>query len=139
MANIPLLKVEIGSDPLARGYSGMSDSQVADSLNAQNRTRKLEYVAGWQIYEAVNETEFQALSTEAKKDTIREIYRLGDNIPVQAGRVKSNIMDLFGPGTTTRDNLVALAEPVASRAEELGIVGVGQLVEAVHVLKARAL
>jgi len=35
--NIPTLKTEIDTDPLTRGYSGMTDIQVADDMNLVNR------------------------------------------------------------------------------------------------------
>jgi len=34
---IQLIKTEIDDDPLSRGYSGMTDQQVTDSLNTQDR------------------------------------------------------------------------------------------------------
>jgi len=39
MADIALLKLEIDSDPLGRNYSAMSDKQVAESLNNDDRTK----------------------------------------------------------------------------------------------------
>ncbi len=35
--DIPALKNEIDTDPLARGYAGMTDIQVADDMNLSNR------------------------------------------------------------------------------------------------------
>jgi len=39
MADIALLKSEIDSDPLGRNYSAMSDEQVAQSLNNEDRSK----------------------------------------------------------------------------------------------------
>lgn len=38
MPDFTILTTEVGNDPLARGYAGMTDQQVADSLNTANRT-----------------------------------------------------------------------------------------------------
>ncbi len=37
--NIAVLKTEIDTDPLVRGYAGMTDTQVADDINLVNRAK----------------------------------------------------------------------------------------------------
>ena len=114
-AQIDILADELGVDPEGRGYSGMSDAQAAADLNTAYMERNIDSVAGWQIYETIAESEFQLLDAPDQQ-TIRELYTLGDTIPVQAGRVKTNILAKFGAGTTTRDNLIALAKETVTRA-----------------------
>lgn len=133
--NLGALATELASDPLGRNYPTMTDQQAADNLNTENRTRKVDSVTGAEIYEAVDQDEFDALDA-GQKDLIYEVESL-DVILVQAGRAKSNILACFGPGTTTRTNLIALANPVCSRAVEIGAVAPGYAVTAVHVHQAR--
>lgn len=38
-AQLEILKGEINSDPLTRGYSGMNDAQITDDLNTAYRER----------------------------------------------------------------------------------------------------
>lgn len=59
-----LLKTELSTDPLTRGYSGMSDQQAADSLNAKDRP-------GRRPIEALQEYCFNTLYNPAgtQKDT----------------------------------------------------------------------
>ena len=44
--NYDALKTELTEDPLALGYSGMTDQEVADSLNAVNRQRNRTSMTG---------------------------------------------------------------------------------------------
>ena len=58
--NYEILKAEVTDDPLARGYSGMSDQAVADSMNAVDRTVDREMVPTHDIYEAIIPAEYAA-------------------------------------------------------------------------------
>lgn len=51
MADYSVLSTEVSTDPLLRGYSSMTDQQVADSLNAVNRTvSRISYVGEVRSY-----------------------------------------------------------------------------------------
>ena len=51
--DIDTLKTELTDDPLAIGYSGMSDEEAAASLNTASREVNVESVTGQEIFEAV--------------------------------------------------------------------------------------
>lgn len=129
MSSIDILKTELTTDPLARGYSGMTTDQKITSLNAVDRTLPVDIVSGAQIYEAIDQGEFDAL-VDADKEKVDRITNLGDRIVVaDAGRARNTLLAVFtvGAGPLTRTALAALKTRAVSRAEELGIgeVGVG--------------
>jgi hypothetical protein len=137
MANMPLLVIELSTDPLTRGYAGMSDSEVVTSLYTVDRTYKRATVSGADLYNAIDETEWQALSADDKA-TIDRITQLGGDIQVQnSARVKSQLVGasgIFDNQTTTFANFVDLANPACSRVVELGL---GDVTEG-DVVAARA-
>ena len=119
-AQMVILKSEITADPLGRGYSGMSNLAVANSLNTVNRPVTKTYVTGSEIYNATSDTEYAALTAEqqASWDRLCGI----DQINISSGVAKAREAELFGPGTATRTALVALkAAPQVSRATEIGL------------------
>lgn len=60
------LKTEVTTDPLGRGYSGMSDLEVANDLNTEYRTITRSTVAGYEIFNLTDDAEYAAL-TDAQK------------------------------------------------------------------------
>lgn len=112
-----ILKAEISGDPLARGYSGMSDLEVADDLNTVYRTITMEYVSGSDIFNATDDIEYGAL-TDAQKAAWDRLCGI-ESIDTTSGIAKSREVELFGPGTNTRSNLQALKIIDVSRAAEL--------------------
>jgi len=117
--DIDVLKTELIDDPLSRGYSGMNDLEAATDLNTVYRTDSRDYVRGWEIFNITDDTEYTAL-TDAKKASWDALCGV-EQIDTTSGVAKAREIELFGPGTTTRDNLVSLKNPAASRAVELGI------------------
>ena len=124
------LAEEISIDPLARGYSGMTDQQVADDLNTVYRPR--EYVSGWEIFNATDDIEYAAL-TDAGKSAWDALCAI-DNIDVSNGIAKAREAELFGPGTNTRANLLTLKVSL-TRSQELGF----GILETIDITFARAL
>jgi hypothetical protein len=114
-----VLQDEITNDPLARGYSGMTDSEVTDSLNTVNRTYTRDTVTGSEILNVTDDAEFAAL-TDVNKDRWMALCGIG-SIDTSSGIAKALEADIFGAGTTTRDNMVDLKNPDCSRATELGL------------------
>lgn len=112
-----ILKAEITTDPLTRGYSAMSDLEVAVSLNTVNRTRNRDYVSGWEIFNATNDVEYNTL-TDAQKSAWDALCAI-EQIDTASGVAKAREAELFGAGTTTRSNLQALRQEDISRATEL--------------------
>jgi hypothetical protein len=109
---------EIASDPLRRGYAGMTDAEVAESLNAASREVDVQSVTGQTIFEALVKSEYDALPADDKR-------------LVQAIVGMETI--LLG-SQNTRADLLALGKTIVSRARELqlGYVKPG------YVQKARA-
>lgn len=116
--DLAALEAELTTDPLGRGYSGMTDQEVADSLNAENRNRDREIIETWEILEATSPSEWAALSA-AEKQRYQTLTGVG-RINVKAPNIRSALGAMFGAGTDTRTALVALQTESISRAQELG-------------------
>lgn len=116
--NLTALKSEITTDPLARGYSGLTDEQIASSLNAPNRTADRDTLTGGMVMASIVRSEFAALAANDKQ-YIQLLASCGE-LPITA-QLKTEFGAVFGAGTTTRANLVALLKRAGSRAEELGL------------------
>lgn len=131
----PKLKAEIETDPLGRAYAGMTDQQLADALNAVNRTRQKTHLASAQIYEATDVAEFQA-KTNAQKEFVRDIWGLGDHVDIRAGsKARAVYVNVFGATSQTITNLQAAAAETVSRAVELNL---GETPAAEHIARVRA-
>lgn len=116
---LDVLKTEITDDSLTRGYSGMTDKQVADSLNAENRTVNVDTATSQELFEAVTTSDYGALDA-TEKGLLHAIISMG-NILVNGTNTKAALLGMFGVGTDTRANLAALQTEDISRAEELGL------------------
>ena len=118
MSNLNDLKNELISDPLARGYAGMTDAQAAVSLSTANRSKEYTTLSAAEIFEAIDVTEYTALTTQ-KRANVDLILGLGDGIKIGTGtKARGFLVDAFGAGTATRTALIALASRNVSRAEE---------------------
>lgn len=119
--NLQTLKTELTTDPLPRGYSSMSHQAAADSLNSKNRSRDRQTLSGSTIYNCVSKTEFDAL-TAAQKETVRDIWGLGDFIDIRTGTItRANLVAIFNAQSATRAALLAAVSESISRADELGL------------------
>lgn len=115
------LREELSSDPLSREYAGMTDSDAADDLNTAYRDVTRGTLSGATIFNAIVPSEFGAL-TDAQQRFVRDVFSLGDAVDVGPGtNARTVLLDAFGTGTTTRDNLVAAVSVTISRASELGL------------------
>lgn len=120
-----ILSDEITNDPLARGYAGMTDAQVAASLTGViDRTKTRATVSGSEIFNATDDVEYAAL-TDAQKSAWDALCAI-ETIDTGNGVAKAREAELFGAGTTTRSNLVALRTESVSRAQELGLGNVNE-------------
>ena len=97
----------------------MSDLEIANDLNLVYRTLTRDVVNGSEIFNATNDTEYAALTDDQKAiwDRLCSI----ELIDTDNGVAKAREAELFGSGTTTRSNLIALKNPPVSRAQELGL------------------
>jgi len=114
-----VLKAELTNDPLVLGYSGKTDQQAADLLNAVNRTLDVETLPTSDIFEAIVLADYAAL-TAAQKTTLQIILSLG-TVKVKGTNTRAALLSIFGAGTATRTALAALQVTPVSRASELGI------------------
>ena len=114
-----ILKTEIATDPLGRGYSSMTDLEVATDLNIIYREVDVESVSGQEIFEAVVPLEYNVL-TDKQINLLHAIMGLG-SISVNGINTRTALLSMFGSGTTTRSNLATLQKRDVSRAEELGL------------------
>ena len=116
-----LLADEINNDPLTRGYAGMTDQQVADDINTSYRTRPVDRVATDDIFEAVVPSEYAPRKPNEKTilDTLFAAHPFV-GVPL-GGSAQTVILNIFGPGTATRANLIVLATESITRGVELGI------------------
>ena len=131
--DIETLKSELITDPLGRGYAGMTDQQTADSLNAANRTTTRGVIDSYEVIEATVPTDWSNLSS-AEKQRYQTIVSTGQ-VNMAGTNTRAMLAAMFGAGTQTRANLTALQNgPSISRATELGLTRVGPH----HVAEARA-
>ena len=132
-----ILKDELVNDPLTRGYSGMTDEAAATDLNTAyrddpNPPTSIPAAALWNAFDL---TEYDALGA-GDKAVADFIGDLGSDLPISAGLIKNKIFGMFGAGTTSRANIIALtAVPQITRAVELGL----SKVKVGHVMVARAI
>ena len=114
-----MLNTELTTDPLALGYTGKAYGEMASLLNDINPSYSIdrENIDGQELQMAVVTSEYDNL-TDKQRDLWLTILSAGAGIiAVSDGRVKAQIAAIWGAGTTTRDNLVALQTRTASRAE----------------------
>ena len=101
----------------------MTDQQAADSLNTLDRSRTLTTLSASQIFEAIENADWNAL-TDAEKNKAKTVLSLGDSIGIGAGsKARAFLVDVFG-GTNTATNLLAITTQSISRATELGLTDV---------------
>ena len=112
------LKAEITNDPVALGYSGKTDAQIADLLNNKVRSKNRLTVTADQLIQAIVWTEWDSL-TASQKQQLQLIVGAGV-VSVNNTNVRTALLAMFGAGSTTRANLLALAVMPTSRADELG-------------------
>ncbi len=57
------IRDELLTDPLTRGYSGMTDQEAADDLNTSYRTRNRTSMSGDEVAQAAVPADYDALDT----------------------------------------------------------------------------
>ena len=146
MANIAILKSEIDSDPLGRGYSGMDDTAVAVDLNTAYRTKKEPISSAELLAWSASDARLQNIKNAAENgatDDLKSLAQAAYLIVTRDGTTLDlNLADrvamldsLVAAGVLTaadRTSLDALATVSISRAEELalGLVRAGTVQQA---------
>lgn len=118
--NLTALKAEITTDPLTRGYSGMSDDAIAASLAVPNRQADREALDSGTLVASIVSADYVGL-TANQKDYVR-LVAMATSVPLTAA-LKSELGAIFPAGSTTRANLIALQKRPGTRAEELNLGG----------------
>lgn len=119
MPNYAAIADEINADPLSRGYSAMSDQEVADSLNVVNRSVPVEEVPSSALIEATTTSDWTGVGATDREKYTQMIT--GGSINPSGPNTQSHIADIFGDPSGTLANVVALASRAVSRAEEVGL------------------
>jgi hypothetical protein len=112
------LRDEINTDSLTRGYSGMTDAEVADDLNTIYRTRVRTTMSGDEIFSATDSTEFTGLTDHERVLWVSFCGK--DNIDPSNATNIAFLDYIFGGSSTTKSTLATLRTENISRAEELG-------------------
>jgi hypothetical protein len=123
------LWTEINSDPLGRGYSGMSNASIAGNLNTENRNLNKGTMSSTEVINAVKVSEFNAL-TSASQQRIWDTLHLGTLNPF--GVEATIFVNVFGLSSSTIASLQSLRVETISRAQEIGLstVAEGQVAKA---------
>lgn len=117
------LASEIATDPLTRGYSGMTAHQIYADLNTMYRDLNVSSFSGDEVFAVTDSTQFAALSDANKQLWLAFCGR--DSIDPFGVANVAFAQYIFGAGTAT---VVALAAARTisngqSRAQELGLSG----------------
>jgi hypothetical protein len=117
MDRITIIKNEIDTDPLARGYAAMNNAEVATDMNLVYRTTNKSTMASTEVLNAIDKSEYNALSA-ANKTLIWNLLHIGDINPF--GIEADLFVDAFGGGSTTITTLALLRQNNVSRGVEIG-------------------
>lgn len=126
--NLATLKAELTNDPIARGYAAMTrptdggpqpdDEAIAKSLNTADRNVDVSIIDGGMLVASVVRSEFASLSAADKQYV--QLVAMASQIPLTS-TVKTELGAVFGAGTATRANMLALMKKTGTRGEELGL------------------
>jgi len=114
-----ILKSEIVTDPLGRGYSSMSNQEIANDLNTVYRQINKLSMTGAEVFYNTSAAEYAALS-DSKKSQWIGFCGIGEIDPFNTVAV-AFVEYIFGVGSTTMSNLQNARKENASRATELGL------------------
>lgn len=142
--NWPALTAEVRDDPLGRGYSGMSDQQVADSLTQNDRPGA--YAANILTIASVGQGEATRLAetltaASAGNQLIAEtlnLLRNGNTVDLNNPIVRGMLNQFATDGnlsltTEDRDAVVSLPDNAQTRTQELSL---GSVTEQ-HITRVR--
>jgi len=117
---------EIEADPESLGYKEppgewQSDSFIADLINDPELgdTIQRSKVSPQEIIEQITLVDWEAISA-AQRLYLQLLPSLAQISTIQNGtEIRANLLAIFGAGTDTRDNLLAVVQRQGSRAEVL--------------------
>lgn len=111
-----ILQTEINTDPLGRGYSGMSHQEVTDDLNTEYRSYNKAYLTGSEIWENTNAADYAALTDQKKLEWI-SFCGISEVDPF--GPASAFVQYIFGAGSNTVTSLASARVGTTSRSKEL--------------------
>ena len=117
--NYQLLRDEIDTDPLARGYSGMDSQQIADDINIIYRERNRERMSPTEVFNTIVIADWTALTADEQRNIWDILHMGGDLDPF--GNEAIMFTSTFGAGS---DTIIALADARIediSRGTEIGV------------------
>lgn len=112
-------------------YAGLSDQAAADAINAKTVAVDVTATTGADILEATTTGDYGALTTE-QRNLWRSLIVM-QNLHLDRPNTRAILGSLFGAGTQTRTNLLALQATTASWA----LLNLGQMVGDGHVRSVR--
>ncbi len=118
--DIDALRDELINDPLARGYSGMSDEAAADDLNSltTGRTRPRTSMTSTEVWQAIDVTELRALA-DGDRSLVMAVLQFESIDPFR--NEATLFIALFGAPSATITALQAARQETVSRAVERNI------------------
>ena len=126
----------LGGDPLGRGYDVMSAASAASNLGELTASQLSPVIDPGAVYNAVEGDEWDNLSAACQAE-FYNIVHIGTTEGLDTGagtRARSQVLQIFGPASSTVDNMLDAARVPISRATQIGL----PVVKEGHVLKARA-
>ncbi len=115
------LRDEIDNDPKALGYSGLTNFQIANLLNAvglSGETVDVAVVSSAALQAEVIGSEYLTLNA-GQRDLWAALLMGTDSIEVRDTEIRGQVLLIWDAATTTRANLATLQTRSASRAEAL--------------------
>lgn len=110
-------------DELKTGTYDVDAKIVAAALNAADRSREREAVSGAEIWQAVDQAEFDALDAGMQQQ-VRDLWALGESIDVTPGSKARVLLEAaFDAQSKTRAVFSAAVGQSVSRAQEIGARG----------------
>lgn len=124
MPDYTALAAEIAADPLALGYAGKTDAQVAALLNGADRstTAARSVVPAYEVWEAIVPAEWAALSA-AEKQRVQTLLAMGQ-VNLAGPNTRAGFAAAFAAGTATRTALLALPTQSIARTRAQEVFGV---------------
>lgn len=126
LAQVISLRAEVQNDPQGFGYGPLlAANDYAGILSALTQERPAiridrDIVPAYEVFEAIIPSEWATL-TANERTRVQTILGMGA-IDLRGANTRASFQAAFGPGTTTRANLVALLQRQGTRLEQLGIL-----------------
>lgn len=143
-ADLQAIKTELTNDPKTLGLTAppaIDDTGNADKLNDRDGGLLIDRTAipTHEIFVQIDRDEYAALAA-ADREWLAGVSASGTVNPKDGGEVREGLLQLFGAGTETRTNLLAILQEAASRIQQMheeGLISTDQNITASDVANAR--